>query len=348
MIKTNKSPVLTSKNYGVNYFEIDNTALQFKPTNIINAIVKNCQNQTEIKKNKLPQSNIGFELNEQIKNNSNYCKMFKICKDTNEPIEICFSNNQTLIGALDFRVNEGIHASVVLKIKADINAYNNLVISTNLSDNANLDLTIVCDLESGSNNFVSIKTNCDTNSHLNLNIIDFGSANSIQNINVNLTGELSRTSINSIYFGGLDNKLSLNYLVREFGCKCNCNIDVCGILSNNAYKNFLGTIDFKKGSSQSEGNESEHCILLSNDVKANSTPILLSAEENVNGSHSSSVGKIDDDELFYIMSRGISKPDAIKLLIKAKLINLVNNFSYNNLKQEILKRIDEKIDEQNW
>ena len=98
---------------------------------------------------------------------------------------------------------------------------------------------------------------------------------------------------------------------------------------------------------QSEGSESEHCILLSNEVKANSTPILLSAEEDVNGSHSSSVGKIDDGELFYIMSRGISKADATKLLVKAKLVKLLNGLKDENLKKEILKRIDEKIDEQN-
>ena len=348
MIKINKSPVLTSKNYGVNFFEIDGEALQFKPNCKVDVNVKNCQNQLDIKTDNIPQSNIGLEFSKQLLNSSNFSKTFEINRDTDEPLQICFNNNQTLIGIINFKVNSGIRASVILKVNSNINAYNNLAINIILNNDACLDFAIICDLESSSNNFVSISSKCEINSHLNLNVVNFGSANSVQNIKINLNGELSRTSINSIYFGGSNEKLSINYLVNQFGKKSKCNIDVCGVLSNNAYKNFLGTIDFKKGSNQSEGSESEHCIMLSNNVKANSTPILLSAEEDVNGSHSSSYGKIDDDELFYIMSRGISKVDAIKLLVKAKLIKLVNCVIEDNLKQEIFKRIDEKIDEQNW
>ena len=73
---------------------------------------------------------------------------------------------------------------------------------------------------------------------------------------------------------------------------------------------------------------------------------MLSAEDDVNGSHSSSIGKINDEELFYIMSRGISKQDAIRMLIKNKIVKAMYKINNNMLQQEILKRIDEKINEQ--
>ena len=344
MIKINKSPILTSKNYGVNYFEIDEGVFNFEKNQPVNVSVKNYPNQTKISQCKITKSLIGDELNKQLQNDSNFCKVFEIDKDTQNPIEIDIANNTTLIGAINILVKDGVCVSVIIKINATQKTYDNIVINLDIAKNAQLNLSLVLDLHSNSNSFISIIGNCDTNSHLNLNMIDFGCANSVQNINVNLNNILSRFNINSIYFGGLNNKLGLNYLVSEYGKKCGCNIDVCGVLSHNAYKNFLGTIDFKKGSQQSEGSESEHCILLSDNVKSNSTPILLSAEEDVNGSHSSSVGKIDDEELFYIMSRGISKTDATKLLIKAKLAKILCSLNDENLKLEILKRIDKKID----
>lgn len=347
MIKINRSPVLTSKSYGVNFFEIDDTALNFENSDIVSVQVKNNNYKESFTKNNVPQISMSTELNEQLKNNNNFSKVFKFDKDSFKPLEIDFTNNKTLIGVIDLSVNDNIRASCIIKINSNIKAYNNFVTTIKLCKDACLDLSVICDTQCNSNNFLSIIGNCETNSQLNLNIIDFGCANSVQNVNVNLNDFMSRTNINSIYFGGLNEKLGLNYLVSEFGKKCKCSINAIGVLSNNAYKNFLGTIDFKKGAQQSDGSENEHCILLSNDVKAYSTPILLSKEEDVNGSHSSSVGKIDDDELFYLMTRGISKNEATKLLVKAKLVKLVNNLQDENLKLEIFKRIDEKIDEQN-
>ena len=122
-------------------------------------------------------------------------------------------------------------------------------------------------------------------------------------------------------------------------------MNVCGLLKDSVCKNFVGTIDFKKGSKKSVGDECEYCILLSDEVKANSTPILLSAEEDVDGKHSSSVGKIDEDELFYLMSRGITKDEALKLLIMARLSAFANNLNSEKVRDEILKRIDKNIDE---
>lgn len=345
MIKINKSPVLTSKNYGVNYFEIDEEVLNQNLKNDIVVIQKNdiCVCKKTFK-NK-PHSLISDKLDNQIQNHTNFSKNFVLGTDTKDVFEISFQNQKILCDALQLTVNSQVSAKAIVRYSTIDTMYHNGALKIYVKENANLDLAVVYDISPLSNNFASIEIFCDTNSQFNLHVFDFGSHNSVQNITINLKGDLSKVNLNSVYFGTNFHKLSFNYLINIFGKKCDANMDVCGVLNAKSQKNFLGTINFKKGSSKSVGSESEHCVLLSNLAKANSTPILLSAEEDVNGKHSSSIGKIDDEELFYIMCRGISKSEATKMLVKAKLSNISNKLFDENLKNEILKRIDEKIDE---
>ena len=90
---------------------------------------------------------------------------------------------------------------------------------------------------------------------------------------------------------------------------------------DSATKVFRGTIDFKKGCKKSIGDENEFCVLLSDNTVSRSLPMLLCSEEDIIGTHSSASGYVSDKSLFYIMSRGISRKKAYKLLLSGFLLN---------------------------
>ena len=75
-----------------------------------------------------------------------------------------------------------------------------------------------------------------------------------------------------------------------------------------------------------------------------SLPILLCSEENVEGNHSSSAGKIDEKQLFYIMSRGFTYKEAMKLMVRARFNEILENIKNEELKEEILEEIDKRLD----
>ena len=60
-------------------------------------------------------------------------------------------------------------------------------------------------------------------------------------------------------------------------------------------------------------------LLVSDDVVNQSIPLILCSEEDVQGNHGASIGKLDEDLLFYMMSRGFSESDAIDMMAKAKI-----------------------------
>ena len=126
--------------------------------------------------------------------------------------------------------------------------------------------------------------------------------------------------------------------------KSDINIEVQGALKDSARKHFKGTIDFKKGCKKATGNENEACVLLSDTAKSLALPMLLCSEEDVEGNHSCSAGKIGEKELFYIMSRGFELKDAMKMMVRAKFNNILKNIKDEELKEQILNEIDERLD----
>ena len=254
--------------------------------------------------------------------------------------------NISLVEDIEIIANENAKSTIVIKYLSDkeINAYHNGIIRVSAKKGSNVDIVIANFMNAQSNNFISIENNLGENSKVKYTIVDFGGKNSITNYYSNLIGEKSDNTINTIYLGKENQLFDLNYIGELRGEKSNINIEVQGALKDKAKKHFKGTIDFKKGCKKAKGNENEDCMLLSDTARSLALPMLLCSEEDVEGNHSSSAGKIGEKELFYIMSRGFELKEAMKLMVRARFNKILKNIKDENLKQEILEEIDSRLD----
>ncbi|MBR6253281.1 MAG: SufD family Fe-S cluster assembly protein [Clostridia bacterium] len=221
--------------------------------------------------------------------------------------------------------------------------YHNAIIKLTALENAVVNVTIVNLLNNTSDNFISFENKLLDNSKLNYTIVDFGGKNSITNYYSDLYGKNSDNQINTIYLGNKDQLFDLNYIAHCHGEKSNINIEVQGALNDEATKHFKGTIDFKKGCKKACGNENENCLLLSNKAKSLALPMLLCSEEDVEGNHSTSSGKAGQKELFYLMSRGLTEKDAMKLLVRARFNKILESISNTDTKELVLAEIENKL-----
>lgn len=165
----------------------------------------------------------------------------------------------------------------------------------------------------------------------------------LQIIMLILHGNMAKNTLNTIYLGKETQVFDLNYIGELRGEKSEIDIEVQGALKDNAKKHFKGTIDFKRGSKKAKGNENEFCMLLSNEARSIALPMLLCSEEDVEGNHSSATGKIGNKELFYIMSRGFDKKEAMKLMVRARFNSIIEKIENEELKAEILNEIDARL-----
>lgn len=136
---------------------------------------------------------------------------------------------------------------------------------------------------------------------------------------ISLSGNESKLNASLAYLGEKDSLTDLNYHAVHEGKRTESSFETYGVLRDNSRKTYRGTIDFLRGSSGSVGTEYEDVLLLGEDVRNKSIPLILCAEEDVQGAHGASIGQLDDDMLFYLGSRGIDPKTAEKLMAKAKL-----------------------------
>ncbi|MBR1764169.1 MAG: SufD family Fe-S cluster assembly protein [Ruminococcus sp.] len=114
-------------------------------------------------------------------------------------------------------------------------------------------------------------------------------------------------------------KLDLNLLASHKGRKTLTEINARGVLADTAQKIFRGTIDFLTGASGAKGAESEEVLMMNEKVVNKTVPLILCAEEDVEGSHGASIGKPDENHVFYMMSRGLSREEIYRIMARAKL-----------------------------
>ena len=348
----NQTPVRTSRNFKINNIKLDNIDIPNKLDKFNNVSISDVGTKIKIDSN-IENYSLKYGIDEtftnQVLNNSN-CKLnIKVESKTEKNVEIDFKFdefNSNLAENIQINAMENSSSTIILKYCSDKNvqAYHNCVIRAFAKENSKLNIIIVNFLNENTNNFISVENLLENNSKINYYIIDLSDKNSITNYYSNIIGENADNKLNAIYIGRNEQLYDLNYIAELYGKKSNIDIEVQGVLNEQAKKHFKGTIDFKKGCKKATGNENENCMLLSKDAKSIALPMLLCSEEDVEGNHSSSAGKIGEKELFYIISRGFELKEAMKLMVRAKFNKILENIKNDELRNEIIEKINEKLD----
>ena len=345
-LKVNDTPVRTARNFKINNIEVEldlpEKIAEFKNVEIINdkSIIDSEVSNTSLT---YGTGKILEELNYETANS----KIRIQTSNKKEDIRIRYNfddNNVNLINQIEIIATGDTNVIIEYKSQTTQKCLHNGIIRTIANENAKLNVTIVNLLNENSDNFEAIENRLEKNSKVNYTIVDIGGKTSVSNYYSNVIGENADNDLKSIYLGIGKQRKDINYIAELRGTKTNIDIDVQGALKDEAKKNFKGTIDFKKGSKKAKGNENEYCMLLSDKAKSIALPMLLCTEEDVEGNHSTASGKVDEKQLFYIMTRGISYKEAVKLIVKSKFNKIIERILDEELKNEILSEIDKRLD----
>lgn len=136
---------------------------------------------------------------------------------------------------------------------------------------------------------------------------------------VTLKGDDSSYRNDIGYLAAKDHRIDMNYAIPQLGRRTKSEIAASGVLRDSASKIFRGTIDFQRGAAGSTGDETENVLLMDDGVVNQSVPVILCNEEDVEGNHGATIGKLSDDLLFYLESRGIPFDDIYEMMAQARL-----------------------------
>lgn len=296
------------------------------------------------------QYGVSEELIKQGKEDFDYGYLITIGKDQviDEPIVIEFDfdkDNSSLVDNLIIVGEENSKVSIIVKYKSldESAGYHNGICTIFSKKNSEIKLTKVNFLNDNIAHFDSNVSDIQEEGKVDFIAIDLGGKYSVYNYYGDLIGDKAVSNVNSIYLGSKNKVIDINYIITHKGKKSNSNINVKGALQGEAKKAFKGTLDFKTGASKSVGAEDEYCMLLSKKARAKAMPILLCSEDDVSGEHAASSGKIDENKLFYLMSRGLSYDEAKIVIVRAAFNPIIDSIGHNDIIEEILENIDMEL-----
>ncbi|MBO7515298.1 MAG: SufD family Fe-S cluster assembly protein [Lachnospiraceae bacterium] len=190
--------------------------------------------------------------------------------------------------------------------------------------------------------FGNVGTSLDAEANFDLVHIGFSGSEVCEGAATALTGEKSSARYDIGYVSSSDADIDQNYLIRFTGKKTTGNIFSNGVLSGTSRKSFRATIDFVRGCGGAAGSEKEDVLLMDDTVVNQTTPLILCSEEDVEGVHGATLGRLAEDILFYLEARGVSKEDAYQMVANGRMASVIRHIPQSTLRSELLSLVSEE------
>ncbi len=116
-----------------------------------------------------------------------------------------------------------------------------------------------------------------------------------------------------------------------------------GVMKDEASSIFNGIGKIEHGATKSNAVQESRVLMLNEKARGDANPILLIDEDDVTAGHAASVGRVDPLQLYYLMSRGISKQNAERLVIHGFLAPVVNVLPIEGVKKQLTEVIERKV-----
>jgi Fe-S cluster assembly protein SufD len=162
---------------------------------------------------------------------------------------------------------------------------------------------------------------------------------------VDFTGQGASADLAGLYFATsgqhLEHRIHVDHKIANAKSRVNYN----GALSGkDAHTVWIGDVFIHKGADGTDTYELNRNLLLTDGARADSVPNLeIETGEIVGAGHASTTGRFDDEQLFYLQSRGIPADIARRLVIRGFFAEIVNKLKVEEIEERIMNRIDAEL-----
>jgi Fe-S cluster assembly protein SufD len=174
-------------------------------------------------------------------------------------------------------------------------------------------------------------------------VADLSDGRIISKSTTNLEGTGGHVDVKSVAFGANEMRSNITSEIFHFGTHTTSDIQARSVMKDKATSILNSITKIEKGASKSDGQQTGKVLMLDPEARGDANPILLIDENDVTAGHAASVGRIDPLTLFYLMSRGISKNEASKLIIRGFLDTVIADIPSAALRASIHETIEGKF-----
>ena len=252
-------------------------------------------------------------------------------KIINNKVFISLGNDSNLV-LLDF-----------YKCENKVKYFNNTIHNYSIKRNAVFKKFDINSTLDNSYNYKSTKVNSYSNSIFENFLLSLGPAFIKNEIHCNLLEKFSSCFVNGIMLLNKDQHHELKTNVNHIYENCKSSQLIKSVLLDKSNGTYQGKIYVDKKAQKTNGYQLSKSLVLSEKSEFNSKPELEIYADDVKCSHGSTTGNISEDSIFYLMSRGLSKNQANKMIVEGFLNEVIETITDNKFKLLISKIFREKI-----
>lgn len=160
-------------------------------------------------------------------------------------------------------------------------------------------------------------------------------------LRIDLMGEGATADLRGLYLCHDSEKLRISVDLRHISGGCTSHQNFRGIVGGNAVSEFYGLIYVKQDAQNTKAYQENHNILLSEHARVETKPQLEIYADDVECSHGATIGRLNEDEQFYMRSRGIPEDEARVLQMISFISPIVDHLEDAELREKVYESLSE-------
>lgn len=175
----------------------------------------------------------------------------------------------------------------------------------------------------------------EASSHTEVRTAQMGDGRTKQSVDMDLLGVSAYGEVRTVAIASHTQEVVIDTHVEHKARETEGYIEHYGVAAGESFLAFEGTGKIHKGMKKSIAHQSNNGVVLGETARLDANPLLLIDEYDVEASHGAAIGRIDEEQLYYLMSRGLSEADAQRLIIHGFLAPLKTMMQNDTLREHI-------------
>jgi Fe-S cluster assembly protein SufD len=211
----------------------------------------------------------------------------------------------------------------------------NAIVDLSLADGARLQHYKIQRESMGAFHVAATRAELGPNSSYKTTAINFGAALSRHDISVQMDHEGAECSVDGLYMVDGSQHTDTHSVIDHRQPHCTSHQLYKGILDGKSRAVFNGKVFVRHGAQQTDARQTNKNLLLSTDARVDTKPQLEIFADDVKCTHGAAVGQIDEEEKFYLESRGINRDLARNMLTYGFAEEVIERIGIESIRREL-------------
>ena len=217
------------------------------------------------------------------------------------------------------------------------------IVEVDAGANASVQYGALQNLSEGTYNFQVKRGHAGDDATVDFIDGNLGSRLSKTSVETRLLGEGSGSQIVGAFFGHDDQHFDLGSRVWHENEHTTADLVTRGVLDDEARSVYEGVQDVGSTAWDTSSYQRENTLMLSDESEADASPKLIINNHDTEASHSATVGQVDDEELFYMTSRGLDPERATDMLVEGFFVPVLEEVAVDELREDLEDLVAERL-----